>query len=385
MNNKIKIAYISYFDSDIIKYWSGLVYFMRKSLEQANTEIIPIHNLESNLDKLFKLKSLYYKITNKNYERMREISINKRIARKAEKIIHNTKPDVILSSGSLEIAQIDTKIPLTFWADATFNSIVNYYPDYTNLDKQSLANGDYLEKESLSKSRLQFFASEWAAKDSINYYKSDPNKVKIIPFGANLIDNPKYEDIKININLRKLDKVNFLFVGVNWYRKGGDIATKIVEKLRLNGVNACLHVVGCMPNIDNLPEYIKTYGYLNKSNNQEYQKLVELYDQAHFFIMPSRYEAFGIVVSEANSKGLPVIGSKTGGLQYIIKNNINGFLFDYDNQKSSIEFIATQLQILINDIEKYRELCLSSYNEYSSNLNWNTSGQKIIKELYKII
>lgn len=384
MSKKLKIAYLSYYDSDVIRYWSGSVYFMRKSLEQANTEVVPVHNLGSKIDDFYKIKSLYYKIIGKQYHRPREISINKRAAQIAEKKIKQLKPDVILSSGALEIAQIDTNIPLTFWSDATFNNIVNYYPDYSNLAPETFRNGEYLEKMSLGKANLQFFSSDWASNDSINHYKSDPTKVKSIPFGANILELPNYNTIKERIANKKFDTINFLFVGVDWIRKGGDIALKIVEKLRQNGINAKLQVVGCTPNLENKPDFVEIYGYLVKANQDDYTTLVRLYEEAHFFMMPSRYESFGIAVCEANANGLPVIGAKTGGLQHIVKENINGFVFDYKYSESEINRLTEQIISLISDREKLLELGLSSYNEYSTNLNWDVSGKKIVDLLMNI-
>lgn len=385
MKSKIKIAYLSYYDSDVIHYWSGIIFFMRKSLERINTEVVPIHNLSSKIDDLYKLKSLYYKVQGKKYHRPREFSINKRAAQKAEKRIKELKPDVVLSSGALEIAQIETNVPLTFWSDATFHNIVDYYPDYTNLAKESFTNGDLLERFALEKASLQFFSSDWASQDSINYYKSNPKKVKTVPFGSNIINVPSYQEIKERFHSKNFDTINFLFVGVDWYRKGGDIALKIVEALRNNGINARLNVVGCQPQIDVIPEYVNSYGYLVKRNPDDYQKLIELYNTAHFFIMPSRYESFGIVVCEANSNGLPVIGAKNGGLQNIVKEEINGYLFDYNNEIDSIKRVGSHIIELLSDKTKYLELAQSSYNEYVTNLNWNTSGQKVVDELFKII
>ncbi len=385
MKSKLKIAYLTYYDSDTIHFWSGTVYFMRKSLERSNTEILPIHNLGSKIDDIYKAKSLYYKLIGKKYHRPREISINKRAALKTEKFLKDYKPDVVLSSGALEIAQLDTKIPLTFWSDATFHNIVDYYPDYTNLANETFTSGEYLEHLSMQNARLQYFSSDWASLDSINHYKSDPKKVKTVPFGANIVDLPNYSTIKDRIFSKTFDTINVLFVGVDWHRKGGDIALKLVENLRNKGINARLKVVGCNPSFTNMPSYIDIYGYLSKKNPSENQQLIELYNNAHFFAMPSRYEAYGIVVCESNANGLPVIGAKTGGLQDIVKDGLNGYSFDYNNSESSLEHISAQITGLIANQKQYYDLALSSHDEYATNLNWDTAGQRIIEELEKII
>lgn len=358
---------------------------MKRALEGDSTDVLPVHKLDSKMDYLYKFKTLYYKQLGKNYHRLREISINKKVARKAEKQIKNIKPDIIFSSGSLELAHIDTNIPLTFWSDATFHNIVDYYPEYSNLAKETLESGDYLERLSLQKSRLQFFATDWSRQDSIDYYNSDPAKIFSFPFGANIKEEPDYDDIKQKIQSKKFDKINFLFVGVDWYRKGGDIVIKLIEKLRASGVNAHLQVVGCQPPIETNSHYIENFGYLNKSIPEEYSKLKNLYLNAHFFTIPSRFEQFGVVVCEANSMGLPVLGAKTGGLQHIVKDSINGFSVDYNNIEYSLDTISKNLIGLLSEKKDYIELALSSLNEYRTNLNWKVSGQKILQKLKEIV
>ena len=63
-------------------------------------------------------------------------------------------------------------------------------------------------------------------------------------------------------------------------------------------------------------------------------KACEVFDYvrgACLIIVPSLFEAFGMVVIESLSMGTPVIGSNTGGIAEIIKQGYNGFLFTPGN------------------------------------------------------
>lgn len=51
-------------------------------------------------------------------------------------------------------------------------------------------------------------------------------------------------------------------------------------------------------------------------------------------IMPSRWEAFGLVAVEAMKYGKPVIVSNRGALPEIIKDGENGCVFDFDNPQT---------------------------------------------------
>ena len=55
---------------------------------------------------------------------------------------------------------------------------------------------------------------------------------------------------------------------------------------------------------------------------------------ATLFLMPSRADTGPLAVKEAVAAGVPVIGSKVGGIpEYVIPGE-NGFLFDFENLSS---------------------------------------------------
>ena len=62
--------------------------------------------------------------------------------------------------------------------------------------------------------------------------------------------------------------------------------------------------------------------------------LLGAYKTADVFILPSQHEPFGIVVLEAWSAGIPVIGSNVGGLAFLIKDGVNGLQFEQGNDEA---------------------------------------------------
>lgn len=67
------------------------------------------------------------------------------------------------------------------------------------------------------------FSSNWAKQDTIKYYGVAANKIHVLPFGANLDD--KYIEHGMG------DIIKILFVGVEWKRKGTDLAIECVKIL----------------------------------------------------------------------------------------------------------------------------------------------------------
>ena len=65
-----------------------------------------------------------------------------------------------------------------------------------------------------------------------------------------------------------------------------------------------------------------------------HEKLASYYSQCDAVVMPSRWEAFGLVAIEAMKYGKPVIVSDKGALPEIVKDGQNGLVFDFNNPKS---------------------------------------------------
>ena len=98
--------------------------------------------------------------------------------------------------------------------------------------------------------------------------------------------------------------------------------------------------------------------------------------------MPTMNECFGIVFSEASSFGVPSLSTKTGGVVSAVKDGINGKTFDISaNAMEYVDYIL----YYFNNFEEYKKLALSSFNEYETRLNWNVSGQQIMKYIEEIL
>lgn len=371
----MKIAYVTDKDPEDVKAWSGLVYYIRKSLEQAGLGVTSFGNIESENYELLKLKrKIYRRISKKKYLSDRSPLVLRSYANKIGQLLEGSDHDVVFSPSSIIISDLKTQSPIVFWTDATFAGMMNFYDTFSNLNRETIRNGHRQEQRALNNCSLAIYSSEWAAKSAIDHYEVDPSKVKIVPFGANLECNRTLEEILALVDEKMdFDPIRLLFIGKDWQRKGGPKALEVVKLLSHRGLHAQLHIAGCIPPIA-LPAFVKVHGFISKQTIEGRTQLDDLFTKSHFFLLPSEAEAFGIVFAEASSFGLPSLASDVGGIPSAVRDNINGQTFTLDSD--AYNYCDYILQ-LVNSKERYRSLAISSYQEYTHRLNWSVAGETI--------
>lgn len=371
----LRIAYVTLYNANDVNQWSGLGFFIKKSLEDQGLEVKTIGNVTTRLRFLYAFKYLYYAIFfKKRYLLDREPRLLKRLAKKIQKQLDRTEYDVIFSPGLLSVVYLNTDKPIVVYTDATFEKILDY-PECKQLAATSIAHGHEVEKAGLSRCQAVCFASQWAAESATNDYQIPPTTVHVVPFGANLMQEPSEDEVRRAIEQRASDHVHLLFVGKDWHRKGGKCALQVVRLLHEQRQAATLHVVGCTPEL--LPidhSYVRQYGFLDKNDLSAVDLLNKLYLQSHFFILPSQAEAFGVVYCEANAYGLPCLARSVGGVPTIIKNGVNGFMLSPDEP---CDALAYRILDTLASPGVYATLAWQSYQEYRQRLNWTQSGKQL--------
>ncbi|MBE9080137.1 glycosyltransferase family 4 protein [Romeria aff. gracilis LEGE 07310] len=385
----MNVAYVTHYDSQKLggaNTWSGLGYYIAQSLAMQGISVEYLGPLKTSIFDftLLKVKQLFYrKSRGKLYEKDADLRILKSYSRQVSQKLCSSNSDIIFSATIRSIAFLESSKPIVFWADATCANLLDFYSQYKDLCEQSYKNWNMIEKMALEKCSLAIYSSDWAAQKAIDYYAADPSKVKVIPFGGNIDDVKSPIEIENLITIRSTSVCNLLFLGVDWYRKGGDIAFQVARQLNKKGLKTKLTTVGCQPDIEGeLPDFIESLGFISKSTNAGRQKINQLFSESHFLILPSRAECFGVVFCEANSFAVPCIARKVGGVSTVINPGLNGQLFDFE---ADVSEYCDYIIKLFDDYESYKRLALSSYNEYQTRLNWSVSGKRVNRLLEKLL
>lgn len=278
-----------------------------------------------------------------------------------------------------EVAYLDCGIPIVYSSDATLETVLDYYPNYSHLFGFSIREAHSIEKLAIRKASLLLFPSQFAAESAVRDCQADESKVHVIPFGANLEEVPSPQDA---IRDRRSSKCRLLFVGVDWTRKGGDIALEALACLRAMGVAAELTICGCSPPTEVHAGGVQVIPFLDKKDPAQRRKLADLYLTSDIFFLPTRAELYGIVFCEANAFGLPVITTDTGGVGGAVVNGQNGFMLPISARGPEYANLICEVWL---DAKRYSELARSSRKAFDDRLNWDSWAVAVRKLLPQIL
>jgi glycosyltransferase involved in cell wall biosynthesis len=361
----MKIVFVSEFDVSDIRSWSGTPYYMKKLYEKVFDEVECIQT------------PFYHKIKASPENRLREIG------RFVSNRVKNSDADMVVCQGNSAIPFLDCEEPIVYWHDSTWYALSK--KDFKTFSRTSphLKNWD---QEALNNCSLAIFASDWAAEGVLENYKILPSKVCVLPFGSNFEDGRTVDSIKDFLKVRHGDCCNLAFIGVNWNRKGLPLAIELTEYLNKQlGLKSRLRIIGCNPIhpvIRNSP-FVTFEGFLGKENSVTLDRFKRILRETHFLVHPALFECFGCALVEANSFGIPIIATNVGGIPTIVRNDINGKIFSRNNfVESAARFVRTNFS---NYNEMYRQLSLSSFNEYKTRLSWRVNGAKFKDIVSKLV
>ena len=377
----MKVACTTIYDPRDPQAFGGRGYYMIRAVA-AKTNMAYLGPLTMDLDSLSLRTKAYLsrRVAHKIFTPDRDKRVVMDYGRQLAARLAYTPGDLIfspMSPGSQPVAYLDTKLPVVIWTDATLAAAIKLYPELSpaRLSPVSLRDGLANEKAALQKASLLIYTSDWVAQSAIGDYRLNPDKVRVLPFGANFDDEFAGEEIRAFIERRPMTTCKLLFISSYWQRKGGDIALEVTRRLNARGQPAELIVVGNRPPIpDPLPSYLKLAGFLRKTDPVEKARLYQLMAEAHFLILPTRADCTPFVFSEACAFGVPCISTNVGGIASVIREGVNGRTFALD---ADIDAYVDYIAATFAAADGYRRLAAAAYDDYATRLSWDVSGGKI--------
>ncbi|WP_292960598.1 glycosyltransferase family 4 protein [Novosphingobium sp. UBA1939] len=357
----MRIAYVSLSTPFSRASWSGIPWYSLREVQRRfpDTHVIDTPGSDKLVDRIATIERFGMNVRRNNLiAQYYSQAINEQLER--------LQPDAVIAvAAAHKIAYLDRKWPLIYVADAMYGTVVHYYDKYARNGTRWKAKGDALQRSLLERTDRILLGSTWAVEAAKQYYDLPAELMAVAPMGANLDSDPGFEPPALDRPL------SLLFVGYNWDRKGGPLILDIWRELRRRTGNAELHIVGARPKAADGLDGVILHGRLNKTDPGQYETFLSLYRDAHFFIMPSRQEAYGIVYCEAAAFGRPAIAAQTGGVGTIVGDDRTGLLFPLEATPADY---ADRILALWSQPEAYVAMCRAARKNYEVNLNWHSWG-----------
>lgn len=217
------------------------------------------------------------------------------------------------------------------------------------------------EKKSLQNIRKTIAVSQ-DLKNSVGKMKSfAPSSIEVIPNGVGINEDPTDS----NLPNQRIDR--FVFVGRLHPVKG---LIPIIHALKSADKKIFLDIIGDGPQRAELESLIQDLALENQVRllgaftNSSVQLLLPHYTG---LVLPSIYESQGIVLLEANLKGIPVIASDLPSIRESIVPGQNGLLCDVTKPE---EFIQAMIYLQENP-RKAKEMGRIGQAWVKENYNWS--------------
>ncbi len=219
-------------------------------------------------------------------------------------------------------------------------------------------------------SRIKLYFRSWLHKQCVSYAfrkttciisVSNALKEEIIQFCHrpvvvihNIVDISKF-------NLSKTEPgaiLNIGFLGgLNNNNKGLDLLLKSISLLEKKDFT--LHIGGNGILLESFKNVAREFDIYNKCKfygEISRNEIADFYEKLDLFVLPSRYETFGIVLIEAMACGIPVIATKCGGPQEIVTPS-TGMLI----QKDNIEELKNAIINMSENLALYNKEAIRNY------------------------
>lgn len=303
-----------------------------------------------------------------------------------ERFYKNVPAFRLRSKRFVEFARtMEDRIDALFQIGVLFNAKWNGFPrpnfiyvDYTaHLSARKPASGRSpfsprqrslwldLELEAFKQASHIFTRSDFVRGSVIQDYGIAPELVSTVGGGVNLKALPDITEKNRN------SAPTVLFIGKDFYRKGGDILLKAFAQARNQVSEAKLVMVtdGPVPSdlpIENVTVVAPTW---------DRSVIESLYSKADVFALPSRLETWGDVLIEAMSYGLPCVGVQSDSMGEIIQNGKTGMLVPVED----VENLGTALIQLLQKREIRNMYGRAGREIVKNQFTWERVAQKMAK------
>jgi glycosyltransferase involved in cell wall biosynthesis len=348
--------------------WSGSSVYFFQSLESRGVLRSAISAETPRwIRNLYKAANFQPNLRNWRFKFHLDVDFYRQMTRYASwklKEIPSEEYDFVLQVGAwYDMPQVTNK-PVFSYHDGSLATLLKSPYGHPAISERHIQRTLAYERNLYQRINLIFPMSRWLADSFITDNGASPNCVFPVGAGINL---PKIRDTRS----KSYESPRILFVGKDFERKGGKDLLKAFSLVRREIPKAELTIVG--PLLNNLPDGVHCIGPLSKLVPENLERLLDAYEQASIFVMPSLYEPFGIAFAEAMAHRLPCIGTDICAIPELISPGETGYLVPPRDPST----LATSILSLLKDPEKCKAFGNAAFEKYASTFTWDAVTQRI--------
>ena len=306
---------------------------------------------------------------------------------KIKKIIFNFNPNIVhahLSSMELLAALIK------FFNPKRINLVVTKHLDSYFLEasfgQNRLIRGLFLDKFILKNADKIICISKQVRKYFMKNIFLPQKKIKVIYYGVDKTYFDKttgYKKTKHLELIKKEKNTHFLFCCIARHvnQKSLDFLILSFAEFSKKNVNCKLLLVGDGPEREKLIQISKKANIYKKIIWIKFSEYIkDILTLSDAFVLPSKYEGFGIVFLEAMLTNTPIISTNISAIPEVITNNYNGILIEPDN--------INQMVLALKKIQNkklVKKFNINSKKLLSSKFNLEVMFKKTNNSYYNVL
>jgi glycosyltransferase involved in cell wall biosynthesis len=379
----MRLASLHHSDLNSEALWSGIPLNIMRNLRALGHEVALVHKLEPQAPFAGRVKTWFYKYAReKQYLMNRDPAMIRLRAKDGNRKLKAIGAvDAVLVTYPPDAAFVETSAPVILLHDATWPLLLDYYPGYerSRMARETIEGGMLLDRLAIERCDRLVYFSRWAESSAVETFAASRGKVSTALPGPNMVDLPARENVHSFLDRRGQGPMRLLFLGVEWHRKGGDIAVRVAAEIERRGVPVELHVAGCKPEGE-VPQFVRAHGMLRKDVEREAKELRELLETSDFFLLPTRADALGVVFAESAAFGLPVMTAATGGVADAVREEWG---FAPPPGTAAQSYADWAIERFRNRAE-YERLAWLARDAYEGELNWPAYCRHIVSKVFEI-
>jgi glycosyltransferase involved in cell wall biosynthesis len=227
------------------------------------------------------------------------------------------------------------------------------------------------EQEFYRHVNIVFTMSEWLRQSMIHDFGVDPARVFAVGAGPNL--SYSHQLVNSPAVQKNYGNKTILFVGVDFEGKGGPTLLKAFRRVRKEIPDAKLRIVGCDVVLQD--PGVEVIGVLNKTDPQQEARFRQLYNDSSLFVLPTRFDCFGIAFLEAMYHRLPCIGSNICAIPEIIRDGETGFTLPPLEPSQW----ADKIVLLLRDQDLARSMGDQGFGHVINRYSWDLVVDRMLK------